>query len=328
MPERLLKQTWSIRTTSPFSSPWEIRIHEQEIAATSCLRKSLRHTGKVERDGTYVTIDWVDSEHLLFEIYVADEPMAQLVLCLAKKVADEGSGEIKVEKFQFCLVHGDQEAYLVVLRWIEQTTSCLISKHNFHPTSRQLGKMLYGELAASYDSSSQMQLEVTYGTPRVIKNLNEISIFIPSNSLKRVLSDMEDERSENEDYDVLLLRAARLFILEDMKLDVEKFPLIRVAIKPFIFSAAGSIRIQDKACMETVLKRISMFIQDTLQQKEGGQKRSRSGTVRKDESESSQEETLQRPQKRTNHSIQAAGTQSRQDILAGDTEEETEIVAI
>ena len=313
MPERLLNQTWTIRTVSPFSTPWDVSdLRELELQATAYLRDFVKTHGRVERDGTYVSIDWVSidtlSKHLYFDIRIADEPTAQVVLSCAKPEETSTATRpptIMVNSFSFCLVHGERKPYEIILKFLETNVGCVVGDKSFRPSSSHVAKILLDTIHAVGPASTQM--EITFATPRQVKNLDEFSISIPPTSFQRLLMDLEYNRPEErrnmvtveEDTPRMIFKALRGFILEAMRIDIQSFPIVRVANNILIFGGSGKVRMLNQDHMHDVLENIERMImaQVVREKKKTGPKRKRgkkeSGAQSNSEEEDDMEDELE-----------------------------------
>jgi Kinetochore complex Sim4 subunit Fta1 len=277
MPERLLNHTWTIRRVSPFSEPWDLSdLRELELLATRFLRSLVKTHGRVERDGTYVSIEWICmdelSYHLFFAVRIADQPTAQVVLCRGKSSSTTMEKETpsldvtKVNSFAFCLVHGDRKTYEVILKFLETTVGCSVGNNSFRPRSSHLARILTDTIA-SMNANTSGPVEITFGMPRSVRNLDEFSISLPRTSFERFLMDLEfnrpDERQSipvDEDVPSHFFKAIRLFILQIMRLDIQSFPINRVANNIVIFGVTGKLRLLNKDTIHVILEHIEQMI--------------------------------------------------------------------
>jgi hypothetical protein len=281
MPERLLNITWVIRTISPYSVPWDASdLVALEDDATKFLRGFVRGGDKVEKEGTYVTMDWVEtnpSKNLLFDVRVADEPRAQVVLCCASMAGSQQDKRAKkrVQSFAFALVHGDAKTYEIMLKWIEMAKGCVVGRHSFRPTTAHVTELLSETLQAS--EGEQGQLSVTFGTPRSIENLDEISIMVPPRSLHRLMNDIEgsmpdDKRRKTNEDDATsvveskrqFLKALRLYILEAFHMDIQAFSIVKICNPLVMFGVSGKLLLLDKPHMDSVFALVGRMVKELV----------------------------------------------------------------
>lgn len=275
MPERLLNHTWTIRRVSPFTEPWNLSdLRELELLATRFLRSLVKTDGRVERDGTYVSIEWIVvdelSHHLFFAVRIADQPTAQVVLCRGKSSTtsiEPSSFDVsKVNSFACCLVHGDRKTYEVILKFLETTVGCSVGKNSFRPRSTHLARILTDTIPCM-NANTSGPVEITFGMPRSVRNLDEFSISLPRTSFERFLMDLEFNRPEerqwipvDDDVPSHFFKAIRLFILQIMRLDIQSFPINRVANNIVIFGVTGKLRLLNRNSIHVILEHIEQMI--------------------------------------------------------------------
>jgi hypothetical protein len=278
MPHRLVHKTWTIRTISPFKEAWNLEdLRSEELLTTPFVRNFVGTHGKVERDGTYVTIEWIrmndgsGNEHLHIAVHVTDSPAAQLVLCYATRKPDEDNDEL-VSSFAYALVHGDRKCYEILLSYLEKEVGCVVSSESFRPSSADITRILMDTVHVPDEGECEGQLELTFGTPRCVTKLSSMTISVPPTSLARLLLELENTRPSNQDGASALGNALRAFILDAFCIDVRALPLIRVGNNVLIIGANGRIKLTKKDTLG-VLGTISTMIRERMKPGKTSKKR-------------------------------------------------------
>lgn len=295
MPERLLNNTWIIRRVSPFNVPWDLTdLREIEHNATGFLRTYVDTCGRVERDGTYVAVEWISvnthSNHLFFDVRVADQQTAQVILCCGDS---KNMPITEVDSFPFCLVHGDRKTYELILSFLENTVGCVVGKRSFRPTSVQLAHILYDTIQLMDDTTSG-QLDIAFGLPRHVRNLDEFSVSIPRVCFERIMVDLlffrpkeRDSIPWREDFRLHFFKAIQLFILQVTGIDIQPLPMIRVSNSFVMLEVSGKLKMLQRGGIHDVLLRVKEMVSlQAAEEHTSGLKRKRSGRrVHNEESE-------------------------------------------
>ena len=284
MPERLLNHTWIIRRVSPFSEPWDLTdLREIERNATDLLRTYVETRGRVERDGTYVIIEWISgnalSNHLFFDVRVADQQTAQVVLCCGESKT-KPMRYTKVDAFDFCMVHGDRKTYEVILSFLETTVGCVVGNRSFRPTTVDLAHFLYDTIELM-DETSSGQVDITFGLPRNVRNLDDFSVSIPRTCFERLMVDLHYHRPagremipRRDDLRLHFIKAIQRLILQVAGIDVQTLPMIRVANSIAMMEFSGKFKMLYGVGMHDVLLRVKqMIIVQNEQDPTSGRKR-------------------------------------------------------
>jgi len=268
--DRLLNQTWSIRTITPFDSPWnDDDFNVGSSLVTSYFRDFVKNLDKVERDGTNVTFSWIhlgNDKFLFLDMYLADEPKAQVVLCFPRTCPD---GK-RIESFEFALIHGDSKWYQILLDWFEKTKRCCFSKHNIRLTSNHIERLLTNSL--QFVDPEVAKLELTLATPRDVKNLDTISVTIPPRALHSIFLEIQryqtstsnDGTASTNHPSKKLSQTLKLFILQEFGIDVTSFHLIQISNPIAIFDANGKIRLHEKERINDMLLLLNQIIKEII----------------------------------------------------------------
>lgn len=283
MPRRLVDQTWTIRTISPLVRPWNLtELRKQGLEATAHLRDYVKTKGKIERDGTDVTLDWIqiDGEniHLHAGIRIADAPTAQIVLCYVTR--DDEKDDL-AHSFAYVLVHGDRKCYEILLEFVEQTFGCSVGVKSFRPSSARITRSWIDTISTAGAS----QMELTFGTPRSVINISEITLSIPPTCFMSLLLALElkipPERANTipigEEMPGMVLKALQTFIFDTFHMDVRAFPIIRVANSKIIFGANGRVKMVDEEHVE-VLAHIKEMVECRIPSRRSVRKQKRPKT--------------------------------------------------
>lgn len=249
-------------------------LRELESLATRFLRSLVVTHDRVEEDGTYVSIEWIVidelNHHLFFAVRIADQPTAQVVLCRGKSSTTTATtlslGVNEVNSFAFCLVHGERKTYDIILNFLETTVGCSVGKNSFRPRSTHLARILTDTIPYM-NATTSGPVEITFGMPKSIRNLDEFSISLPRTSFERFLMDLEFNRPDerqwipvDDDVPNHFFKAIRLFILQIVRLDIQSFPINRVANSIVIFGVTGKLRLLNKDSIHIVLEHIEQII--------------------------------------------------------------------
>lgn len=267
--DRLLNQTWSIRTITPFDEPWNLNdLEAVSSLVTSYIRDFVKNLDKVELDGSNVTLSWIhldNSKFLFLDMYLADEMKAQVVLCFPLV----GTADNLVEAFEFALLHGDSKWYQILLDWLGKTKQCWFPKHNIRLVSENIEQLLTGSL--QFVDPEAAKLEVTLATPPVVKNLDTISITIPPHALHSLFLEIQEcqaskslDLSSTSHPSTSLSQTLRLFILQEFGIDVTTFQLIQVSNHVAIFDANGKIRINEKERINDILLLLNHIVKQII----------------------------------------------------------------
>jgi Kinetochore complex Sim4 subunit Fta1 len=276
-----LNHTWILRRVSPFSKPWDLTdLREIERHATDHLRTRMETRGRVERDGTYVIIEWIStnvlSNHLFFDIRVADEQTALVALCCGESKTTMPYTEVNV--FAFCMVHGDRKVYELILNFLETTVGCVVGNKSFRPTSTHLARLLYDTIELMDDTTSG-QVDIAFGLPSKVRNLDEFSVSIPRTCFERFMADLHFFRPaerETDDMRLHFLKAIHRFVFQVTGIDIQDLPMIRVSNNIIMAEVTGKLKMLYKGCMHDVLSRIQqMIFLQTEQESLSGRKRYR-----------------------------------------------------
>jgi hypothetical protein len=234
-----------------------------------------------------VAIEWISvnahSNHLLFDVRVADQQTAQVVLCCADSKNKSIMPITEVDSFAFCMVHGDRKSYELILSFLEITVGCVVGKKSFRPTSVQLAHTLYDTIQMMDDTTSG-QLDIAFGLPRHVRNLDEFSVSIPRVCFERVMVDLLFFRPEGremipwrEDFRLHFFKAIQLFILQVTGIDIQPLPMIRVSNSFVMLEVSGKLKMLQRGGIHDVLLRVKEMV--TLQAEQeyiSGRKRKRS----------------------------------------------------
>jgi Kinetochore complex Sim4 subunit Fta1 len=321
MPERFLHRTWIIRTVSPFTVAWDVHdLRAIESSGTQFLRRLIETPERISRDGTYVTMEWITlheaSSHLLLDVRIADESSASIVLCLAKSSSPKNymGQPSTIDSFPFCMVHGERKIYEIILRYVEKATGCVVGNKSFRPGSIHLARTLI-DIMAFMDDTTSGQVDITFGMPRNVKCLDEFSLSIPRTSFERFLIGLDFNRPRErrevvplqDDLTIHFFKAIRLFVLEIMRMDIDLFPIIRVANSILSIGGTGKLKILDRSNIHNALTYIEkiMMTQISTESVRAGTKRKRipskkssggAGHLSEYSSDEDHDENVERPQ--------------------------------
>jgi hypothetical protein len=291
MSERLLHRTWTIRTLSPFTVTWNVQnLRDIESSGTEFLRSLMiiETSEPIARDGTYVSMEWItlseSSRHLLLDVRIADELSASLVLCQAKMDTSSKEPSSNVDSFAFCMVQGERKIYEIMLRFLESVTGCVVGNKSFRPSPIHLARTLI-EVMSFMDDTTSGQVDITFGMPRNVKSLDEFSLSIPRISFERFLIGLDFNRPKErrdivplqEDLTIHFFKAIRLFVLEIMHMDIDSFPIIRIANSILSIGGTGKLKILDKNNLHNILNYIEKITvaQISIESIKAGTKRKR-----------------------------------------------------
>jgi Kinetochore complex Sim4 subunit Fta1 len=257
MPHRLLKQTWLIWKVSPFAIPMtKESIMEMESKLTDFLRQESNFNSQMDIDGSFITKDDISlppNKHIYFEVWLKDEPVAQLLLAYIQPAQDFGS----ILGCAFCLLRGPNKALDPLLTWLEASYGCVFANAAFVPTLRQMQHAL-----PLFVKSSDAPLEVTFQPPLMISGIDKLSMTIPPLALRRLVDEIEKNKPAYEvERELPILKALYCFMKEAFKMNLQSFSLVRIKSAIGVVGIDGKCKFLDMGTLETLLNLILKMIE-------------------------------------------------------------------
>ena len=257
MPHRLLKQTWLIWKVSPFAIPMtKESITEMESKLTDFLRQESNLNSQMDIDGSFITKDDISlppNKHIYFEVWLKDEPVAQLLLAYIQPAQEFGS----ILGCAFCLLRGPNKALDPLLTWLEASYGCVFANAAFVPTLRQMQHAL-----PLFVKSSDAPLEVTFQPPLMISGIDKLSMTIPPLALRRLVDEIEKNKPVYEvERELPILKALYCFMKEAFKMNLQSFSLVRIKSAIGVVSIDGKCKFLDMETLETLLNLILKMIE-------------------------------------------------------------------
>lgn len=231
MAERLLNQTWGLKTVSPFAIPLSSQEKSLEDVAnqlTEHLRQALSISESVASAGTYVTLEWIPltddtndddarrknttnnkknkrilSRHLHMDIRVEDDAVGQMVLCspTMRSSISLSTSEGVVEAFSFCCERGtNQAANDAVINWWQSTHGCVFGNNRFCPTEPQIVQTISDWILPSIllrTSKHQQKIQpidITLTAPSNIRGIDKVTFSVPAASFAALVQEIEAQR--------------------------------------------------------------------------------------------------------------------------------------
>ena len=257
MPHRLLKQTWLIWKISPFAIPMTSEsIKEMETKLTDFLRQESNLNSQMDIDGSFITKDDIllpPNKHIYFEVWLKDEPVAQLILAYVQPAQNSSS----ILGCSFCLLRGPNKALDPLLTWLEASYGCVFANAAFAPTFNQMVHAL-----PFFVRSTDAPLEVTFQPPPMISGINKLSMTVPPLALRQLVDEIEKNMPVNSvESELPILKALHCFMKDAFKMNLQSFSLVRIKSAVGVVGVDGKCKFLDMGTLETLMNLILKMIE-------------------------------------------------------------------
>ena len=269
----LLNKTWVIRSISPFALPFLKKEDDSSLLSrqshmSQFFRQRYSPTELRQSDGTFVTLSWIQHQHVYVQVAVKDQVVSHLLLCYYYHNASALH-----PSFGYILQRGNAQALTIIYAYLESNFGCRISPNVFQPSSSDVMSSMASWSVLRHEkmkSKGNKPLEVVFQTPKQIQEegLSTITITIPPASLERLYSSIVENSNPKASADETTtytpaLRAIQYFMYNSFHLDVTSFPLAKVSCNDVgIIGCDGRIKIFSLTFLDMILSGIHEMVKE------------------------------------------------------------------
>lgn len=270
----LLHKTWVIRSISPFALSFLKKEDDSSLLSrqshmSQFFRQKYSPTELRRSDGTFVTLSWIQHQHVYVQVTVKDQVVSHLLLCYY-----HNASALHHESFGYVLQRGNAQALTIIYAYLESNFGCRISPNVFQPSSSDVMSSMASWSVLRHEkmksSKSNKPLEVAFQTPKQIQEegLSTITVTIPPASLERLYSSIVENSNPKASADETTtytpaLRAIQYFMYNSFHLDVTSFPLTKVSCNDVgIIGCDGRIKIFSLTFLDMILSGIHEMVKE------------------------------------------------------------------